>query len=386
MKKNLTFIVAFGLVAMSYTTASFFKDPLAPISYTGAPKFTSPYTVRYCTSCHNDFPINTAGGSVVATGLPSGTYNAGQVYNFSITISGPGSVWGFAIKAVNTVNNANVGVFTTTNGNTIVQGALAPTNTQELGHNVAVISATASYTYTNLKWTAPAVPGVNDGTIRFYIVGIAGDESLDETGDYTYSSTVNASLSVTPVTLSSFRVNAANDNAVNINWQTAQEINTAFFEIQASINSSDWQKLAVINARGNSVVTQSYSYTDKKPIAYDCEIYYRLKITDRDGSFRYSAIEVIKLKNSGIVIDQLSAQPLQVYKNGYFKVHSSSDKAINISVIDMNGRVLYTQSTLLRTGTNTIEIPGDKMARTPGMVFINFAADGFLKTFKQIIN
>jgi hypothetical protein len=329
--------------------------------------------------------MNTA-GSVVATGLPSGTYAAGQVYNFNITITGSGSVWGFAIKAVNILTNANVGVFTTTNANAIVQGSLAPTNTQELVHNVSVISATASYTYSNLTWTAPAIPGANDGNIRFYIVGVAGDLSSDETGDFVYSSTVNAVLSVTPFTLKSFKVNTVNDNAVNINWQTAQEIKSAFFDLETSANSTDWIKLSTIKAKGNSDVAQSYSFTDKKPIVYNSDIYYRLKMVDLDGSYKYSAIQVAKLKNTGIVIDNLSAQPLQAYNNGHFKVHSSSNKAINISVTDMNGRILYNQTAMLRNGSNTIEIPGEKMAQTRGIVLIKFAADGFVKTFKQIIN
>ncbi|MBL0144716.1 MAG: T9SS type A sorting domain-containing protein [Chitinophagaceae bacterium] len=385
--KKTSLIIGIGLIAMSYTTVTFFKDPTAPLSYTGAPKYGATPTVRYCTSCHGDFTINTPGGSVIATGLPSGTYIAGQVYNFSIKITGPGSVWGFSIKAVNTVNNANVGVFSTTNSNTIVHGVLGGTTySQELSQDVAVISATASYTYVNLRWTAPTVPTANESNIRFYIVGLAGDQSLDEAGDYVYSTTVNATLSTLPITLSSFTARAINNNAVNLKWQTAQESNMSYFDIESSVNSVDWIKIATINSKSNSNTTQPYSFIDQNPIIYNSNIYYRLKMVDLSGTTKYSPVQIVKLKNIEITIDNLSGQPLTLNKSASFKINSNSNKSLNVSVTDVNGRILYNQNTMLTNGSNHIEIPGWCLIKASGIVFIKFATNDFTKTFKQIIN
>ena len=389
MKKYLPFFVGCGLMCMSYTTSKFLSNPNAPTGRTGAPKALVGGSIQYCTNCHADFALNTAGGSVAATGLPTGTYTAGQVYNFSLKITHSAAdkvIWGFAIKAVNTVNNDVTGTFSTTNANASVKGSLAASTLELSNANAATTAATNNYTYLNLKWTAPSVPTANETNIRFYIVGLAGDGSGDETGDYVYSTTVNASVSVLPVTLNSFNLKSENDHAVNINWQTGQEINTAYFELETSVSSSDWFKISTIPARGNSASVQSYSFVDKTPPAFNTNIYYRLKIIDKDGSYKYSSIESVMLKNTGVVVENLSTQPLLPGKNGLFKIQSNTSKNMNIAVTDMNGRLLYHFNTTLSNGSNTIEIPGAKMAGVSGMVLIRFTADGFEKTFKQLIN
>jgi hypothetical protein len=388
MKKNLPLIVALCLMCMSYTTSRLFRNASSPVGNTGAPKAITGGSVKYCTSCHGDFALNVAGGGVVATGLPSGTYNSGQVYNFSIKISHSAVdrfMWGFAIKAVNSVNNDVTGTFSTTNANA---GLTGTGSTAELSHkNAQTFGAAAnSYTYINLTWTAPAVPTANESTIKFYISGLACDASGDEAGDYVYSSVVTASLATLPITLNSFSLKSINDNAVNINWQTSQELNSSHFDIEKSINGNDWIKVGVVSTKGNSNTIQSYSFIDKKPASYNNDIYYRLKIVDGDGAYKYSSVETIKLKNAGLIIDNLSAQPLQNSSNGIFRVYSNNNKQMMISVTDMNGRLLYNTNTTISNGTNTIEIPADKISKTRGMILVRFQVDGFVKTFRQLVN
>jgi hypothetical protein len=392
MKRKLPIIIVFGFVCMSYTTIKLLNDPTCPLSYTGAPKAVTPSLgqIRYCTNsgCHSDFALNNAGGSVVATGLPTLHYASGTVYNFSLKITHATAnrkKWGFAIKAVNAVDNKVVGTFSTTNANASVKGTVAG-NTAELSHANAVGTASAStYTYINLKWTAPAIPTVNETNIKFYIIGNAGDGDGSEVGDYIYTSIVSATLSTLPVSLTSFNINSTNQKEVNINWQTAQEINTDHFEIETSTNSSDWKKVFSLRATGNSSAQQSYSFTDKKPTAFNSNIYYRLKIIDVNGSYTYSEVKTLRLKNQGIIIEEVTGQPLQAFSNSIFTIHSNQTKAINIAVMDINGRLLYKTSTMLSNGINTITLPGERAAASRGIVIVKFTADGFEKTFKQLI-
>jgi hypothetical protein len=392
MKRKLPLIIVLGFVCMSYTTVKLLNDPTCPLSYTGAPKAVTPSLgqIRYCNNsgCHQDFALNIAGGSVVATGLPNVSYASGAVYNFSLKITHATATrmkWGFAIKAVNAVDNKVVGTFSTTNANASVKGTIAG-NTAELSHsNAASTGAASTYTYINLKWTAPTIPTANETNIKFYITGNAGDGDGSEAGDYVYTSIVNATLSTLPVSLTSFNINASNQNAVSINWQTAQEINTDHFEVETSTNSSNWLKVASLRATGNSSTLQSYSFTDKKPTAFNSNIYYRLKTVDMNGSYTYSAIKTLRLKNEGIIIEEVTGQPLQAFSNSVFTIHSNQTKAINIAVMDMNGRLLYKTSTMLSNGINTITLPGERAAVSSGMVIVRFTADGFEKTVKQLI-
>jgi hypothetical protein len=104
-----------------------------------------------------------------------------------------------------------------------------------------------------------------------------------------------------------------------------------------------------------------------------------------NGSYTYSAIKTLRLKNEGIIIEEVTGQPLQAFSNSVFTIHSNQTKAINIAVMDMNGRLLYKTSTMLSNGINTITLPGERAAVSSGMVIVRFTADGFEKTVKQLI-
>lgn len=377
-----------GLIFMAFTSSFMFSNPTCPRSYTNAPKAIIGGQVKNCTNCHGDFSINTGGGSVVATGLPSGTYTPGTAYNFTIKINHGTSdktVWGFAIKAVNTVDNTCTGTFSTTNANASVKGSLANQDL-ELSHATAATSGAANnYTYLNLKWTAPASPTANESNIRFYIVGVAGDNDGSEAGDYVYSTTVNAVLGTLPVTLSSFNVTQGNSQAVNIKWQTAQEVNTARFELEASDNGNIWKNVTSIAAKGNSTVTQSYAYTDMAATVSSGTYYYRLKIVDKDGTVNYSTIKSIQIKGAAVVIVPATSVPAKTHSNIAFKLQSNGSKSFSILVSDNIGRMLYKKELAVNSGTNTIEIPGNLVSNTSGIIYIRFSSNGFEQTFKQVI-
>jgi Reeler domain len=384
-------LVVVAFVLMSYTTASLLSNPNCPLAYTGAPKASTPNLgqVKYCTSCHGDFSLNTAGGGLIVTGLPGATYTPGQVYNFGIKINHATAnrqIWGFAIKAVNIVDNKVVGTFSTTNSNASLKGS-ATANTTELSHAGAATTANASnYTYANLTWTAPAVPGANDANIRFYVTGNAGDNDGGEAGDYIYTTTLNSMMSTLPLTLSSLSAVQLNESEVNIKWQTQYEQNTERFDVESSVDGSTWTKIAAIAAAGNSSVAKNYSYTDKKPAAYNTSILYRLKMIDRDGSYKYSDVKTIRLKNSGIIITTVSAQPLHAGQSSIFEIHSNAARKLSMHIFNVNGTTISNINTILTEGVNMIEVPAAKNVSAGGIYFIKFSSDGFEKVIRSFVD
>ncbi len=386
-------LVIFSLLCMSYTTASLLSNPNCPTSYTGAPRATTPNLgqVRYCNTsgCHQDFALNNAGGSVAAIGLPNAKYVPGQLYNFSIKINhatANRTIWGFAIKAVNTVDNKNVGTFSSTNPAATLKGLIS-SSSLELSHaNATTTPASNSFSYINLSWTAPALPTPNESNIRFYITGNAGNGDGGEAGDYIYTTTVNASLSTLPLTLGSFNITEASELEVKIQWQTLQEFNTKQFEIETSADGINWNSIKTIAAKGKSNSTQTYFSIDKKPAAFNATIFYRLKMIDENNSFTYSDIKNIRLKNSGIVIKNLSAQPLQLQQNGLLEVHSIKAGNILLAVFNINGNSLYNKTTIINKGVNRIEIPFNNFTKMKGTYFVKINCNGFEKVIQQIIN
>jgi hypothetical protein len=93
---------------------------------------------------------------------------------------------------------------------------------------------------------------------------------------------------ILPVELTSFTANIKNDFII-LNWMTATELNNMGFNIERSVNKSDWSKIAFVQGNQNSTRIINYSYTDKS-INQSGKYFYRLKQIDNDGSFKYSDI------------------------------------------------------------------------------------------------
>jgi hypothetical protein len=87
-----------------------------------------------------------------------------------------------------------------------------------------------------------------------------------------------------PVELITFKATSG-ENGINLEWQTATEINNKGFEIERNTNSS-WVKIGFIEGKGNSVTKNDYSFVDKNPVGDT--IHYRLKQIDNNGNFKYS--------------------------------------------------------------------------------------------------
>ncbi len=91
-----------------------------------------------------------------------------------------------------------------------------------------------------------------------------------------------------PVELTSFTANI-NANKVELNWQTATEVNNYGFEIERSVISgqlSDWESVGFVNGHGNSNSVKEYYFTDKPNGG--TKFKYRLKQIDNDGKYEYS--------------------------------------------------------------------------------------------------
>jgi Secretion system C-terminal sorting domain len=92
-----------------------------------------------------------------------------------------------------------------------------------------------------------------------------------------------------PVQLSSFTA-SANNNSVNLTWNTATEVNNYGFDVQRMTEgspNSDWTKVGFVAGSGNSNSPKTYSFTDNN-LTGGTKFLYRLKQTDIDGSFEYS--------------------------------------------------------------------------------------------------
>jgi hypothetical protein len=373
-----------------YTISSFFLAVFALASFFS---FTKPYfpsapptnatgaTGSYCSSagCHSTYgvnAVNTAGGNVATIGLPT-SVTLGAVYNFSTVIThdvADRSRFGFAIKAVD-ANGVAVGTFTTTNPN-------AGVIDNEIGHrNAIIIQPEIAYIYDNLTWTAPTVAPVYP--ITFYIAGNAGNGGQGPAGDYIYASTVVANAAVVPITLSTFYAKQLNNADVVLQWRTEQEINSEKFEIEKSINGQQFTYLSTIPASGFSSTIKDYKTIDKNPTSNGEYIYYRLKLIDKDGTFKYSDFSKVLLSTNETIIKNIAT--IHNESNNIFQVNilSPYTQSLKINWINSNGQIIFTENKKLAKGSNTFQLQSNKIAKGE-IVFLNFEAGPLNKSYSLV--
>ena len=146
----------------------------------------------------------------------------------------------------------------------------------------------------------------------------------------------------TPVTLTSFTT-TKKDNNVLLNWQTATEINTAYFNIQRSTNGKDFATVGSVNAKGAG----SYNYTDPAPPPPKGGIWhYRLQVVDKDGALSYSEVRELTIVNFQLSIAPNPAKDI---------VNLSSKGMQHISITDNTGKIVMNK-TLDNTDNTSINI------------------------------
>lgn len=121
------------------------------------------------------------------------------------------------------------------------------------------------------------------------------------------------------------------ENTTLLQWQTKTEINNNYFTVQRSVGGMNFTDIGIVKGKGSSSLLQQYGFTDIKPTTGIN--YYRLKQTDDNGNFSYSA--VVQIDFSKIIAIKISPNPVQdiLTINGLTKTK-------DLSIIDVSGRII----------------------------------------------
>ena len=161
---------------------------------------------------------------------------------------------------------------------------------------------------------------------------------IDKSIATTYGDT-RFKLLITPptvlsVNLSYFSARKSNSGSL-ISWASDSEVNAQKFEVERSINGSDFTTIGSIAAKGNSSSRTEYSYFDNSPFAGIN--YYRLKQMDSDNTASYS---------------KAASLDFSLVNEGYFKVYPNpaidlikldninQPAGIILSILNLDGKML----------------------------------------------
>ncbi len=221
--------------------------------------------------------------------------------------------------------------------------------------------------------------GIDNMQMALYYLGDSNDIDFWYVDDFTL-----IDLDVVPVELTSFTAQAVN-GSVNLNWQTATEINNKGFEIQRSEirdQKSEWQAIGFIQGNGTATKPHSYSYADNnvKTGTYS----YRLKQIDFNGSFEYSKEVNVIVKNvpAEFTLSQNYPNPFNPSTNIDFQI--SQNVFVSLKVYDEIGNEVATLINERRNGGN-YSIKFNASNLTSGIYYYRLTAGNFTSVKKLIL-
>jgi protocatechuate 3,4-dioxygenase beta subunit len=113
----------------------------------------------------------------------------------------------------------------------------------------------------------------------------------NSTSGYAASHTFNFAYT-TPLELVSFEGGLENGKAT-LWWATTNEVNADYFDIEKSADGISFSSVGTVNAK-NTISTNNYTFTDSNTI--NGTSFFRLKMIDKDGSYKYSTVVALNNK------------------------------------------------------------------------------------------
>jgi len=153
-----------------------------------------------------------------------------------------------------------------------------------------------------------------------------------------------------PLTLLSFSAKLGTQKSVDLDWETASEVNIHHFEVEVSTDAVHWKKINEQPSTGMNNGAAAYHYTDNNPTKGIN--YYRLRIAENDNTFSYSEIKSVTL---GTQTGLVSIYPNPTDNTINIELTSMDQDVAYLKLMDVLGRTVMTNlDAELSTGTTLI--------------------------------
>lgn len=158
-----------------------------------------------------------------------------------------------------------------------------------------------------------------------------------------------------PIELSNFSARLINDEQVEIDWQTALEIDADYFEVQRSANGADFTTIDRLAALGRP---GSYETYDEEPLSGVS--YYRLKQVETNGQHHFSRVEKIEIERKAIKSLRLSPNPTHL--NSFANITATENTTATLKVISLQGMIHRNETVAITEGFNKFELNVNRLS------------------------
>ncbi|MEO7310883.1 MAG: laminin B domain-containing protein [Chitinophagaceae bacterium] len=202
---------------------------------------------------------------------------------------------------------------------------------------------------TGLGWRMNALAGslATDEAIQNILMNIS---SLRIRGEYVSGSdrgdldnVVLPSTSILPLQLLSFTGELKNSVA-SLSWVTSNEVNNSHFDVQYGIDGLNFKTVGTVAAAGSGNNQHNYYWNQKNEAGGNH--FYRLKLTDKTGSFQFSPI--LKLQAQSKILVGVFPNPAT---DRCVITGLEANYASTLQLINMSGAVLLEQKVKAQSAT-----------------------------------
>lgn len=152
------------------------------------------------------------------------------------------------------------------------------------------------------------------------------------------------------------------EKGIELNWKTTQEINNNYFELFRSKDGVQFESIAKVPGNGNSSLESAYKFLDVAP-AVGLN-YYRLTQVDIDGNSKAYKTITARFGSKAESMRLISSNT----QNLMIGINSTEAKAGYIYLTGTDGKILFQNNVMLRSGENQISIPVSTLSRGLGFV------------------
>jgi len=257
-------------------------------------------------------------------------------------------------------------------GNTIYPSLTGNSYTTISGTNSNEIEGKANNTsYTS----SPAVASFTSRYVKSVtIVFSAGSSSPSNPNSQVVGIGGIVYENVLPIDLMWFKADKKN-TTTDLKWQTGNQEGFSHFEIERSANGTD-DFTSIARIQSTTATTGNYSYTDANAARLSQKAYYRLKMVDMDGQYKYSAVVVVTFENAASIM----VTPNLLNAGEKISVHTggNNQSKYEVKMFDMSGKMISQQ-----TGNGRLQIATSGLRKGMYIVSVNNMVEA--KSFKIMV-
>jgi Secretion system C-terminal sorting domain len=170
---------------------------------------------------------------------------------------------------------------------------------------------------------------------------------------FTYQTPTQLNL---PVSLKGFNAKLEQKKPV-LSWTASLEDNLSHYVVERSTNGSDYKDVVIVFATGTTQGEARYQFADPSAGSISKGVlYYRLRMVDADGSYKYSQTRILRFG------DMNAAIAVQVYPNpavSEIRVtipESWQDKNVTYAIFNTGGQVMKTLNRANASQTESVDL------------------------------